>query len=396
MLAEDLGRSVGGCEDALVPYRAIHKPEQLQALLDAVLSIESGLELAGVLRRIVEAACKLTDARYGALGVLDPKGKGLSEFIHVGIDDAVVDAIGHLPEGAGILGLLILEPKPLLLEDLSNHPDSVGFPPAHPPMRSFLGVPVRVREEVFGNLYLTEKRGASAFSEEDEALVIALAAAAGIAIDNARLHTRVGELTMAADRERIARDLHDTVVQRLFATGLSLQSIAPVVEQSELRSRIEEAVAELDDVIRQVRTTIFALEPPPAAKEGVRSRVLEVCAEAGRSLGFEPEVRFSGPVDRYVREADATELLSVLREALSNVARHAEARRVEVQLAVENQMLELVVIDDGVGISGGDTRHGGRGLDNMTERAERLGGSCVISTNPRGGTSVSWCVHLRD
>jgi signal transduction histidine kinase len=378
-----------------VPYRSIHKPEQLQALLDAVLNIESGLELSGVLRRIVEAACQLTGARYGALGVLDPKGKGLSEFIHVGIDDASVEEIGHLPEGEGILGLLILEPKPLRLDDLSAHPDSVGFPPAHPPMRSFLGVPVRVRDEVFGNLYLTEKQGAVAFSDEDEALVVALAAAAGIAVDNARLHARVGELTMAADRERIARDLHDTVVQRLFATGLSLQSIVPIVENSELRARIEEAVADLDDVIRQVRTTIFALEPPPAAKKAVRARVLDVCAEAARTLGFEPEVRFAGAVDRNVSEPLATELLSVLREALSNVARHAEADHVEVNVSVD-QMLELEVIDDGVGIANRGGRQGGRGLGNMTVRAERLGGSFDVSTHPNGGTIVSWSVPLRD
>ncbi|MGH9295483.1 MAG: GAF domain-containing sensor histidine kinase, partial [Acidimicrobiales bacterium] len=317
-----------------MPYHALRDPDQLQALLDAVLAIESDLELPGVLRRIVESACSLTGARYGALGVIDPEGKGLSEFVHVGIDEVTTEVIGHLPEGAGILGVLILDPRPLRLADLSTHPDSVGFPPCHPPMHSFLGVPLRVRGEVFGNLYLTEKKGAPEFSEEDEELMVALAAVTGIAVANARLHARLGELTLAADRERIARDLHDTVIQRLFATGLSLQSVLPVTEVDAVRQRIKEVVSDLDDTIRQIRTTIFALEPPPATEKGVRARVLEVCAEATRSLGFEPEVRFVGAIDHHVAGDIATELLATLREALSNVARHARAGRVEVELSV--------------------------------------------------------------
>jgi len=376
-----------------VPYHSIREPEQLQALLDAVFVIEAELELPGILRRIVEAACKLTGARYGALGVLDVSGKALSEFVHVGIDEATVDEIGHLPEGAGILGLLIVEPQPIRLKDLSEHPDSVGFPPHHPPMRSFLGVPVRVRGEVYGNLYLTEKQGAEDFSDGDQDVIVALAAAAGIAVDNARLHARVGELTMAADRERIARELHDTVIQRLFSTGLSLQSVLPTVEDLDLRSRIQEAVTSLDDTIRQVRTTIFALEPPPAARKGVRARVLDICAEAARTLGFEPEVRFSGAIDRGVRSPLATELLSVLREALSNVARHASAHRAEVEVSVDGA-LALRVVDDGRGVADTSAASGGRGMSNMAERAELLGGTFSVSNRPGGGTEVSWIVPL--
>lgn len=375
-----------------MPYHVLRDPDQLQGLLDAVLAIESDLELPGVLYRIAEAACTLTGARYGALGVLDSSGKGLSQFIHVGLDDATVEAIGHLPEGAGILGLLILEPRPLRLADLSAHPDFVGFPPAHPPMRSFLGVPLRVREEVFGNLYLTEKQGVPEFTAEDEALAVALASAAGIAVDNARLHAQLSELTLAVDRERIARDLHDTVIQRLFATGLSLQSALPLAHDVELRSRIDDAVADLDDTIRQVRTTIFALEPPPTAKMGLRARMLEICAEAARSLGFEPEVRFAGAIDRHVGDAVAVELLSSLREALSNVARHARARHVEVELSVGDE-IRLRVTDDGVGAGPGAHR-GGRGLPNMAERAESLGGSFALSVRPGGGTEVTWSVPL--
>jgi two-component system, NarL family, sensor histidine kinase DevS len=386
-------RGAPRCEDSVVPYHAIRDPEQLQALLDAVLSIESDLEVSHVLRRVVEAARSLTGARYGALGVLDPDGKGLSEFIPVGFDEATAEAIGHLPEGAGILGLLILDPRPIRLKDLSAHPDSVGFPAHHPPMHSFLGVPIRVRSEVYGNLYLTEKQGAEEFSEADETLVVSLASAAGIALDNARLHERLGELTLAADRERIARDLHDTVIQRLFSTGLSLQSALPIIEAPDLRSRVQAAVTDLDETIRQVRTTIFALEPPVTAERGTRARVLLTCAEAARSLGFEPEVRFSGALDRVVRPPLTDELTNVLREALSNIARHADARHAEVEVSVSEGKLHLLVIDDGRG-PGDATRDGGRGVANMTERASLLGGSFSLVARSAGGAEVSWHVPV--
>src|SRR3954462_7359047 len=167
-----------------------------------------------MLDRIIRAAVDLVDARYGALGVLDETGTRLAQFITVGIDDEARARIGNVPEGHGILGLLIVEPTPIRLPDLREHPDSFGFPPNHPPMRSFLGVPIRVRDTVFGNLYLTDKRTAEVFSDVDEELVVGLAAAAGVAIENARLHSRLGELALVDDRERIARDLHDTVIQR--------------------------------------------------------------------------------------------------------------------------------------------------------------------------------------
>jgi signal transduction histidine kinase len=375
-----------------VPYHQIGDPDQLQALLDAVLMIESEIELPAVLRHIVEVACTLVDAGYGALGVIDETGTGLSEFVTVGFDQPTIDVIGNLPEGAGILGLLILDPTPIRLADLSVHPDSAGFPPDHPPMRSFLGVPVKIRDRVFGNLYLTEKKGAGEFSDADKELMMALASAAGIAVENARLHARVQRLTVAADRERIARDLHDTVIQRLFATALALQSSLPLAENPDLRDRLEAAISDLDDTIRQVRTTIFSLEPPSMAERGVRARVLEVCADAARSLGFEPEVRFVGVIDRRVSDALASQLLSTLREALTNVARHAGASQTEVELAVADD-LYLRVMDDGVG-SAGTEPSTGNGLRNMAERAESLGGSFTLATRPGGGTELNWRVPL--
>src|SRR4051794_29273198 len=206
------------------------------------MAIGADLDLAAMLRRIIEAARALVDAEYGALGVLNPERTGLSEFITVGIGDEVRKAIGPLPKGHGILGLLIADPRPLRLPDLNEHPDSFGFPPNHPPMTSFLGVPIMVRGEVFGNLYLTDKQSAEVFTDVDEELTVALAAAAGIAIENARLHVRVRDLALLEDRERIAMDLHDTVIQQLFATGMSLQATARLAGDREVQSRIEQSV----------------------------------------------------------------------------------------------------------------------------------------------------------
>jgi len=195
----------------------------LSQLVDAVMAVGSDLDLAATLQRIVDAARELVDAKYCALGVLDYSGGSLAEFIVSGIDDETFKAIGDLPKGHGILGLLITDPRPLRLPDLTEHPESFGFPPHHPPMTSFLGVPILVRGEVFGNLYLTDKQSSDVFTDVDEELTVALAAAAGAAIDNARLHARVQELAIVEDRDRIAMDLHDTVIQQLFAIGLSLR-----------------------------------------------------------------------------------------------------------------------------------------------------------------------------
>jgi nitrate/nitrite-specific signal transduction histidine kinase len=372
-----------------VPFRRIEDPARLRRLLEAVLLLESDLSLPVVLRHIVQAACSLVDARYGALGVLDEEGKGLAEFVNVGFDDDQVRAIGHLPEGHGILGLLILDPKPLRLADLTTHPESYGFPPGHPPMKSFLGVPVRVRDRVYGNLYLTEKIGGGPFTEEDEEAASGLAVAAGIAIENARLHTHVGELALLGDRDRIARDLHDTVIQRLFATGLSLEGTLRLIQPPDVAERVRQAVDDLDETIRQIRTTIFALETR-GARAGLRDEVLALAEELTPTLGFHPEVTFEGLVDTLVPKATAEHLLATLRETLTNVARHARASRVWVRVAVRDDIV-LEVGDDGRGISL-EPAGTGRGLANMRRRAENMGGRLTIEARSGGGTLVRWQV----
>lgn len=358
------------------------------------MSVSADLDLPAVLQRIIGAATELVDARYGALGVLDETRTSLAQFLTVGIGPDTHRAIGDLPRGHGILGLLIVDPKPLRLPDLTEHPDSYGFPPHHPPMRSFLGVPILVRNEVFGNLYLTDKQSAEVFNDVDEELVVALAAAAGVAIENAWLHAQVQDMALLHERERIARDLHDTVIQRLFATGLSLQGAARLAARPEVADRIQAAVEDLDDTVRHIRTVIFGLEASQSKVSDVRQQVMVLTGEAAGSLGFDPRVVFDGPVDATVDETTAPELLATLREALSNVARHAAASRVDVEVTAGEDLV-LVVEDDGRGFGGPAGDGSGHGLRNMQTRAEALGGHFEVTTADSGGTKLEWRIPVK-
>jgi nitrate/nitrite-specific signal transduction histidine kinase len=376
--------------------RDVAGPRRLRQLLDVVQTISSDLDLEGMLQRIVRGAKDLVDARYGALGVLDETRTRLAEFITVGIDAADHRRIGHLPEGHGILGLLIDDAKPLRLPDLTEHPKSFGFPPHHPPMHSFLGVPIRVRDEVFGNLYLTDKASAEVFTDVDEELVVGLAAAAGVAIENARLIRRIEQLVVVEDRERIARDLHDTVIQRLFATGMSLQSTVRLVsaEPGAAIDRISQAVDDLDQTIKEIRTAIFGLERTRVAADSVRNRILSLVHELVSPLGFDPQIILQGPIDASIDDDTSGELLAILREGLTNVARHAEATRVSVEVEVDTDIC-VRVSDDGVGPpTDGGSR--GRGLDNMASRATRLGGAMSLMPASDGGTVLEWRVPVRN
>ncbi|MEO6122138.1 MAG: GAF domain-containing sensor histidine kinase [Ilumatobacteraceae bacterium] len=369
-------------------------PRQLRRLLDGVLTIGSDLDLLTVLQTIIATAVELVDATYGALGVLDESRSRLSDFITVGIDEQGRASIGHLPDGHGILGLLIVDPKPLRLPDLGEHPDRFGFPPNHPPMTSFLGVPIAVRGEVFGNLYLCDKIGGEPFTEVDQELVVSLSVAAGIAIDNARMHARVVEFATMEDRERIARDLHDTVVQRLFAIGLSLQASTRLISDPKTLSRVTTAIDDLDTTVREVRAAIFELHSTRLPGRSVRQELLELCTEASRGLGFEPVVRFDGPIDTAVDGSLADDLFAVAREALSNVARHACARSVEVGVDVRAGVLTIRVVDDGVGIESAQAT-GGRGVTNMRARAAKAGGSFDVAPGIAGGTVAVWAAPIR-
>jgi len=369
-------------------------PEQLRRLLDAVVAVGSDLSLPVILRRIVETATDLVDATYGALGVLDETGSRLAEFITVGIDDHQVRMIGNLPEGHGILGLLIVEPAPIRLPDLTAHPDSYGFPPNHPPMTSFLGVPILLHDEVFGNLYLTDKAGGGVFSDVDEELAVGLAAAAAMAIESARLHQQLQETTLLEERERIARDLHDDVIQRVFAAGLALQSTAQIATNPGVVSRLAQVIDDLDVTIQRVRNTIFQLNQHGIeARSSVRADIVATCTEATHALGFDPDCQIVGAVDSSVPDSVSAHLILCLREALSNVARHAGASRVTVRVTVDGTTLRLMVIDDGRGI-GADAGQG-RGLRNLAERAAAVGGTFSVGPAAGGGTRLEWTAPLR-
>lgn len=367
----------------------------LPRLLDAIVTIGSELDLTAVLRRIVGTAAELVDARYGALGVLDEQGAALSDFITVGLTPEQERRIGHLPEGHGILGLLIVDPQPIRLGDLRDHADTFGVPEHHPPMTSFLGVPIRVRGEVFGNLYLTDKRTGGPFTELDEELTVALATAAGVAIDNARLHTHAADAALLRDRERIARDLHDLVIQRLFATGLTLQSAMRLAEAGgdDLVRRIQQATDDIDETIRQIRSTIFELQSA-RGPDGLRAGLVTICAELTEALGSKPRLLIDGPIDTAVPPRVTQHVLAVAREALTNVAKHAHATTasLEVSLDPARNQLRLVVRDDGDGL--GPTSGEGRGLRNLEGRARALGGTFRVEPGAEGGTVVRWEVPL--
>ncbi len=358
--------------------------------MQAILALEGEVVLPIVLRRLVEEACQLVGARYGALGVLNPSRSALEQFITVGLEPEEVQAIGPEPTGGGVLGTLISDPTPLRLPDLTLAPESCGMPLHHPAMSSFLGVPVRVREELFGNLYLTNKEGALEFTEEDEATASVLAMAAGVAIEKARLQAAVRDHTLTEDRDRIARDLHDSIIQRLFAIGLSLQGTAHMVDRPEAVSRIGDAINNLDETIRQLRTAIFDLEVT-IRQDGFRRMVFDLLHELTPVIGTHPQVTFSGPVDSAVSGPAADHALATLREALTNVAKHAGAKSVIVTIAVADE-LRIVVADDGRGMS--EIGPSGLGLKNMRQRAERLGGSLDLGRSREGGTRLTWRIPL--
>jgi signal transduction histidine kinase len=528
--------------------------DKMHGLLDAVVGIAGDLELPATLRRIVGAAVELVDAEFGALGVIGAD-RSLDQFVYTGIDESLRERIGHLPEGHGLLGLLIEAPEPVRLHRIADHPASFGFPPNHPPMNTFLGVPVRVRSEVFGNLYLTEKRGGD-FTADDEAMVRALAAAAGVAIENSRLFeqtrrrqrwleasneiraavmsgsdpdevvllitararelaaadsmllvqpdpaapkdtllvtvadgadtaalrgargplqgslagrvlrsgeaetvsdiagaeplfadapgygpgllvplggegatgvliaaNRVGgdsfgaeatelmvaqalqvaltlqlaearqaqqQLALYADRDRIARDLHDQVIQRLFATGMSLESVLQRVP-ADARAKLHRAVDDLDHSIRDIRGTIYALQTPPDSPAGPRQRLVRIAEEVAGASGLRLDIRIDGAIDTTVPAEIAEHATAVLREALTNVVRHADATAVAVSIAATDR-LRLEITDDGIGLPAGGRRSG---LANMADRAVQLGGELVTGRGPDGkGTCVVWDVPL--
>jgi signal transduction histidine kinase len=374
----------------------VRDPDRLRALIEAMLLIESDLDLSVLLQSIVATATRLVGARYGALGITNDAGTGLTNFITYGMSEEQRRRIGDLPRGHGLLGEVLITAKPRRSDDLPHDPASHGFPTGHPVMTTFLGVPVMSRSgRNFGNLYLTDRVDGEPFSDEDEAVLDAFGHAAGLIVDEARLREQLRELTLTEERERLARDLHDTVIQRLFAVGLSLQATLATEVPTDAHSRISAAVDSLDETIREIRTTIFEMTLDRASSAtGVRTRVLDIIEEVTTRLNLPVDVAFTGAVDNLVGPRLADHLVMVLRELLANAVRHSGADQVAVRIAASDGQLELVVEDNGVGVGPAPTV--GRGLRNISDRAAEMAGECRVGDREGGGTTVTWVARRLD
>lgn len=354
-----------------------------------MMLMETDTALSTLLQQIVATATELAGARYGALGVLARDGQTLSEFITYGIGPVQTAQIGELPTGKGVLGELIRQHEPMRIDDLTNHPRSVGFPPGHPPMDRFLGVPVTTRDgHVWGNLYITEPFDDEPFSFDDELLLETFGRVAGALIDQSNLRRELRDLSITEERERLARDLHDTVIQRLFGVGLGLQVALPLIVNDEVRARVNSALDELNETIHDIRTTIFEIDHDRAIEDTLRHRIAALTDEVGARLGLRAELVMETGLSQEVNEHCAHHTIQALREILSNIVRHAHASIVRVELASDRDFLVLRVTDDGVGF---DQISGyGRGLRNLATRAKDLGGDCVVDSHVGRGTQVTW------
>jgi signal transduction histidine kinase len=358
----------------------------IQAALDAaVRGIASLTTVDEALQVIVDRVRPLVGAQYAALGINDLDGH-IDRFITSGMDDATRRAIGPLPEGHGLLGLIIRENRSFRIPDVNSDPHRYGFPAHHPPMISFLGVPITVKAISVGRLYLTNKIGADEFSQDDQALVETFALHAGIAMENARLHEQLQRLAVIDERERISKDLHDGIIQNLYAVGLSLEDVPELMEadQADAEARVERAIDSIHLAIQDIRNFIFGLRP----------ELLE-----GASLV--DEYRHNTMIDLELHlpdrppepSAEVTgNLLAMVSESLSNLARHSRASRATVELLSERggDAFQLRIGDNGIGFDPARVgKLGHQGLANTRERASRIGAAVEIESASGHGTQVT-------
>lgn len=354
-------------------------PDRLRRLVEGAAAVAGQTDLHSVLETTVEIAMELTGARYGALGVVGETGY-LTDFLHAGMDPATAGRISHPPRGQGVLGTITRDGRTVRIDQIQDHPDSAGFPDGHPKMDSFLGVPVRAGTRVFGNLYLTEKDGG--FSSEDESLVEALAMIAGSAVRTARLQAKLRTLAVVEDRERIARDLHDNVIQNLFGAGLSLQALSQKLENAELRATLDTNVRVLNDSITSLREFIFDLNRPRGLPEEIGELVAELVGQHETAI----DVSYTGHL-RGLPESLIDDAVLLVRESVSNAIRHSGSDRVSVDIHGDHGKLTITVVDEGIGFDTANAEEG-LGLANLRSRARRSGGDVVVTSVPGQGTSV--------
>jgi signal transduction histidine kinase len=363
---------------------------RLAALDEATRAIAGELDLDRVLQLMVDRVRELVEARYAAVGIGDARGR-IERFITSGMSAEERDRIGPLPRGHGLLGTIIRDGVSLRIPEIRSHPDSYGFPPNHPPMDSLLGVPVRVAGRPIGNFYLTEKVGTGEFTAQDQELVEMFAVHAGIAIQNARLHQRVQELAVVDERLRISRDLHDGIIQSIYAVGLTLEDVPDLMveEPAEATARIDRAIDRLHTTIRDIRTFIVGLEGPAdlALAEAIEAVVAETPPAPG--LAIDLDLAAAEAIEGRLSLEASHELLQIVREALSNTARHSGATHATLSLRIERDDLTLLVEDDGIGFDpASQPAEGHLGLANLRERAAAVGGRISIDSRPGMGTRI--------
>lgn len=363
-------------------------PAAVEALDAAVRGIGGVLDLEQVLQLIVDRVRDLVTAQYAALGIVDEEGQ-ITRFVTSGITAAQRAAIGDLPRGRGLLGLIIRENRSYRIADIGSHPERFGFPPNHPAMGSFLGVPITVQGEPVGRLYLTNKLDAGEFSAQDQALVETFALHAGIAMENARLHAQVQRLAIVEERERISRDLHDSIIQSIYGVTLTLDDVPELVAEdpAEARERVDRAIGALQAVIRDIRNFIFGLRPLLLDSGDLLDGLRGLAAELRRSAAMEIEARAT--IVEELPLAVVAELLAITREALANVMRHSGASHVEMTAALEDGTVRLEIADDGSGFAPANPRTDGHhGLANMRHRAEGMGGTFTVESGEGRGTRI--------
>jgi signal transduction histidine kinase len=373
--------------------------DQLKALNEATQAINSRVSLEQVLQTIVRAAQSLIKTRYAALGVHDGQGR-LARFITVGVSEETRQQIGAFPLGRGLLGHLLQGERSLIVNDLANHPEAVGFPPHHPAMRQLLGVPIFAKGELLGAFYLTDKIDESDFTIDEQQLVEMLARHAAVAIENARLYEQNQQLAIVDERARFARDLHDSIIQSIYGVGLSLDQIKDhLPPDSDLGRRIVDlSLKSLAEVIDELRNYIFDLRPQALGHKDLETRLAGLIKEVKMNTHLPVEVEISPNLNKLLTEIQARHLFHIAHEALANVARHAKANKIWFSLQHQADEITLLVRDDGLGFLPPDEINPGHhGLANIRARAEQLGASCELKSEPGQGTSLrlSFRVNLR-